>query len=96
MPPPPKKKYRDMYRAEDISLRPNALDNYFHLAVPPHGSYNVERTNYAPFLKGEEQLKIEGALLQVIQSSAEWTIFQGGKEYRGVRTERYTYVKDVN
>lgn len=199
-------KYRDMYQPEDISLRPNALDNYFHLAVPPHGSYNMEKrdtrtdlanyyshitalddclkeldqtikeagiaedtifiytsdhgdmigshgqskkyrpydesikvpfllrypelfgksqrkiktpinapdimptllglcdieipetvegNNYAPFLKGEEQLKIEGALLQVMHPSAEWTRFHGGKEYRGIRTERYTYVRDL-
>jgi len=35
------------------------------------------------------------ALIQSIQPFAEWHKFIGGREYRGIRTRRYTYVRDL-
>jgi arylsulfatase A-like enzyme len=36
------------------------------------------------------------ALLVCYAPFGEWTRAQGGREYRGVRTQRYTYVRDLN
>lgn len=35
-------------------------------------------------------------LLQCINPSGEWHKFKGGRPYRGIRTLRYTYVRDLN
>lgn len=35
-------------------------------------------------------------LLQCISPSGEWHKFAGGRPYRGIRTPRYTYVRDIN
>lgn len=56
----------------------------------------VEGKNYAPFLRGEEDLHVEAALIQCVQPFGEWIKMKGGKEYRGIRTQRYTYVRDLN
>lgn len=55
----------------------------------------VEGINYAPYLKGEKDLKVEAAILQCIHPFGQWHRDVGGKEYRGIRNERYTYVKDL-
>lgn len=60
------------------------------LPVPP----TVEGVNFAPFLKGEESLDIQAALIACIQPFGEYTREVGGREYRGIRTERFTYVRD--
>jgi arylsulfatase A-like enzyme len=58
--------------------------------------HTVEGTNYAPYLQGAEALDVKAALYQCIQPFGEWTrIDHGGKECRGIRTERYTYVRDL-
>lgn len=36
------------------------------------------------------------ALLQCIAPNGEWHKFKGGRPYRGIRTRRYTYVRDLN
>ena len=36
------------------------------------------------------------ALLQCIAPNGEWHKFNGGRPYRGIRTRRYTYVKDLS
>jgi arylsulfatase A-like enzyme len=63
-----------------------------HIKIP--GA--VEGGNYAPFLRGEERLDVEAALIQSVIPFATWTRERGGREYRGIRTQRYTYVKDLN
>jgi arylsulfatase A-like enzyme len=56
----------------------------------------AEGTNYGPaFLKGETP-EVEGALYMCPSPFGEWTRKQGGRECRGVRTKRYTYVRDLN
>jgi arylsulfatase A-like enzyme len=37
----------------------------------------------------------DAALIACYQPFGEWTRARGGKEYRGLRTERYTYVRDL-
>ena len=60
--------------------------------IPVPGT--VEGTDFAPYLRGEEELDVEAALIECIQPFGEFTRKQGGREYRGIRTERYTYVRD--
>lgn len=52
----------------------------------------VEGINFASFLKGEDELDRESAIIECIHPFGQWPVSQGGKEYRGLRTERYTYV----
>lgn len=56
----------------------------------------VEGKNIYPILKGEKKDRIEGTLIECITPFGEWERRSGGREYRGVRTKRYTYVKDLN
>jgi arylsulfatase A-like enzyme len=58
----------------------------------------VEGRNHAPFLLGETSEYSEGALIACIQPFGEWNLIDHptAREYRGVRTERYTYVQDRN
>lgn len=39
---------------------------------------------------------LPAVLLQCISPSGEWHKFKGGRPYRGIRTPRYTYVRDLN
>jgi len=61
---------------------------------------SVEGFNYAPFLLGGSA-KISGiqvpeaALVECIQPFSEYQKSWGGREYRGIRTHRYTYVRDL-
>jgi hypothetical protein len=41
-------------------------------------------------------LDIDGALITCPVPFHQWNYKRGGKEYRGIRTERYTYAKDLN
>ncbi|MCC2686540.1 MAG: sulfatase, partial [Paenibacillaceae bacterium] len=56
----------------------------------------VEGTDYAPYLRGEADLQVEAALLACISPFGEFRRVDGGREYRGIRTVRYTYVRDLN
>lgn len=67
----------------------------------------VEGINFAPFLRGEElNFHVEATMIECIQPFGEFLKeydgrygdlrLTGGREYRGIRTPRYTYVKDRN
>ena len=93
-------RYPDMFGSEEreISLPINSPDimptllGLCGLDIPK----TVEGTDFSAYLQGNETLDIKGALYQCIQPFGEWTREQGGKECRGIRTERYTYVRDLN
>lgn len=62
------------------------------IAIPS----TVEGTNFAPYLFEEhDELPVKGALIECIHPFGEYTRAVGGREYRGLRTKRYTYVKDL-
>lgn len=63
-----------------------------HIEIPD----SIEGKNYAESLL--ENIKVEdlGKLIQCIWPFSEWSKEKGGREYRGIRTERYTYVKTLN
>jgi arylsulfatase A-like enzyme len=55
----------------------------------------VEGINYRPFMEGKELIG-DSSLITCVQPFGQWNRIQhGGKEYRGVRTIDYTYVKDL-
>jgi len=52
--------------------------------------------DYTNQLLGKEELDVDGALITCPVPFHQWSYLRGGREYRGIRTERYTYVKDLN
>jgi arylsulfatase A-like enzyme len=56
----------------------------------------VQGENYAPLLRGEQpEPSDSAALIACYTPFGEWTVAKGGREYRGVRTKRYTYVRSL-
>ncbi|MFP4502263.1 MAG: sulfatase [Candidatus Hydrogenedentota bacterium] len=55
----------------------------------------VEGRDLSAYWRGEAQAPEDSALLACYQPFGEWKRSNGGKEYRGIRTERYTYVRDL-
>ena len=56
----------------------------------------VEGDNKSLVMKGKAKDVTEGVLIASYQTFGQWTSDLGGREYRGVRTKRYTYVKDLS
>ena len=56
----------------------------------------VQGHDYTPFLDGKAAEPADAALIACYHPFGQYTRNQGGKEYRGVRTEQYTYVRDLN
>jgi arylsulfatase A-like enzyme len=55
----------------------------------------VEGIDFAPLLKGEEISGVEATVIEYVFPFGEWYRGNQGREYRGIRTERYTYVRDL-
>jgi arylsulfatase A-like enzyme len=56
----------------------------------------VEGTDYSKVVLGENEAQNEAVLIQCAVPFHQWNYERGGREYRGVRTKRYTYVRDLN
>ena len=59
--------------------------------IPP----SVEGRDYSGIIAGTEELDDDAMLIACYAPFGEWIRKNGGKEYRGVRTRRYTYVRDL-
>ena len=82
-------KYPDLINTEDIM--PTLL-SLAGVSIPQ----SVEGKNYASRVVGNETLQDTVALLTCVQPFGQWNaIHRGGKEFRGIRTVRYTYAKDL-
>ena len=55
----------------------------------------VEGKNFTGIIKGKEKLNDNAALIACVTPFGQWPESRGGKEYRGIRTKRYTYVKTL-
>jgi len=55
----------------------------------------VEGTDYSTVLDGTKKAPDDVALIECIWPFGEWLRKHGGKENRGIRTKRYTYVRDL-
>jgi arylsulfatase A-like enzyme len=56
----------------------------------------VEGLDFSGYIRGKKDPSDGAALLACIAPFGEWTRRVGGREYRGIRTTRYTYVRDLN
>ena len=58
---------------------------------------SVEGRSYAGYLRGDEDIDVEAALIECVHCFGEWTNppWLLAREYRGLRTRRYTYVRDL-
>jgi arylsulfatase A-like enzyme len=56
----------------------------------------VEGEDFSDILTGAEKPKDNAALISCPSPFGQWTRARGGREYRGIRTSRYTYTRDLN
>ena len=56
----------------------------------------VEGTDFSDIVTGKAKPKDNAVLISCQSPFGQWTRKRGGKEYRGVRTKRYTYVRDLH
>ncbi|HXT59776.1 MAG TPA: sulfatase [Pirellulales bacterium] len=56
----------------------------------------VEGSDLSGYLRGGDKPADDAALITCPSPFGEWTRNRGGREYRGLRTARYTYVRDLN
>jgi arylsulfatase A-like enzyme len=57
---------------------------------------SVEGLDFSGYIRGGRRPGDGAALLACIAPFGQWTRRVGGREYRGLRTERHTYVRDLN
>lgn len=57
---------------------------------------SVEGLDYSPYLRGGKDPSDGAALISCVGPFGQWTRKNGGREYRGIRTKRYTYVRDLS
>mgnify|MGYP001123020116 CR=1 FL=1 len=55
----------------------------------------VEGTDFSGVLRGTSPASESAALIMCPSPFGQWTRARGGREYRGVRTRRHTYVRDL-
>ena len=56
---------------------------------------SVQGKDFSPVIRGEEIAPDEIALLMCPVPFHQWNYKRGGREYRGIRTTRYTFVRDL-
>ncbi|MDX9975430.1 MAG: sulfatase [FCB group bacterium] len=56
----------------------------------------VEGEDFSVPLRKWKQPETDAALIMCVAPFGQFTRAQGGREYRGIRTKRYTYVRDLN
>jgi arylsulfatase A-like enzyme len=61
--------------------------------VVPKG---VEGLDYSGYLRGGKDPSDGAALISCVAPFGQWIRAIGGREYRGIRTARYTYVRDLS
>ncbi|MDO1449918.1 sulfatase [Rhodocytophaga aerolata] len=61
------------------------------LSIPP----SVEGVDFSEVLKGTKKDQVTHTLISCVQPFGQWNRGKGGREYRGIVTTQYTYVKDL-
>jgi arylsulfatase A-like enzyme len=61
------------------------------VSIPP----TVEGRDYSGYLRGGRNPSDGATLISCVAPFGQWTRKAGGREYRGLRTLRYTYVRDL-
>ncbi|MHC4884695.1 MAG: sulfatase family protein [Planctomycetota bacterium] len=91
----PKRFGNDGRKVKAMIDAPDVLPTLLGLigATPPA---SAEGANYAPYLEGDRDPKDGLALLQCPHPFGQFSKRDhGGREYRGIRTDRYTYTRDL-
>ena len=57
---------------------------------------SVEGKDLSMYVKGEKELKENNALIVSVSPFGQWIRKDGGVEYRGIRTNRYTYARKLS
>lgn len=82
--------YNAMINSEDIMPTLLGLSG---VKVPN----TVEGVDFSQYLQGKEKdPKDTVAIITCVQPFGNWPRTKGGKEFRGIRTPHYTYVRDLN
>jgi arylsulfatase A-like enzyme len=56
---------------------------------------SVEGKDFSSILLGKKKNDVQHTLISCVQPFGQWSRANGGKEYRGLMTEKYTYVRDL-
>lgn len=56
---------------------------------------SVEGKDFSPILLGKKSNDVPYTLISCVQPFGQWSRKNGGKEYRGLMTEKFTYVRDL-
>ena len=56
---------------------------------------SVEGKDFSKILLGKKKNDVNYTLISCVQPFGQWTRTKGGKEYRGIVSEKYTYVRDL-
>ncbi|MHB1177457.1 MAG: sulfatase/phosphatase domain-containing protein, partial [Daejeonella sp.] len=56
---------------------------------------SVEGKDLSPIMLGKRKDDITGTLISCVQPFGQWDRKAGGKEYRGIVTKQFTYVRDL-
>ena len=56
---------------------------------------NVEGLDYSDYLCGGQSPADNAKLISCVAPFGQWDRIRGGREYRGIRTDRYTFVRDL-
>ena len=70
---------------------PDLMPTLLGLAGLPIPS-TVEGHDFAPFLRGEAEAPETAALIELPACFHQYAYYRGGRDWRGLRTARYTYV----
>jgi len=57
---------------------------------------SVEGTDFSKHIQGESTTGGEAAIISCPHPFGQWSKSFGGREYRGIKTKRYTYCRDLN
>jgi arylsulfatase A-like enzyme len=83
-------------RSLDMPLNtPDIMPTLLGLSRLPVPS-TVEGRDFSKVLTGEAEPSNDAALLMLPVPFHQWNYSRGGKEYRGIRTRRHTYVRDLS
>lgn len=87
--------FGDTGKTSDVLINsPDIMPTLLGLIDTPIPS-SVEGIDFSGVLKGVEKDNTEYTLITCVQPFGQWNRGKGGKEYRGIVTKRYTYVKDL-
>ncbi|PPL00504.1 sulfatase family protein [Parapedobacter indicus] len=57
---------------------------------------DVDGIDYSPYILGQGDAPDTMKVITCVQPYGQWTRKTGGKEFRGLRSKRFTYVRDLN